>query len=112
MKIYAMLTTVTIGVALASACRAGQEVKWPDVPEAVRHTVLANGGKDGQSVDREGGKIDGKEVYETGVKDKETLSDGSIEFKYYAPGVGVVREAPSTGDELLISHAAGPALLK
>ena len=42
--------------------------------------------------------------FENCVKIKETLADGSIEFKLYAPGVGVVRETPATGDELLISH--------
>jgi hypothetical protein len=43
-------------------------------------------------------------TYKDCVKIKETLGDGSIEYKYYAPGVGVVREVPSDGDELLISH--------
>ncbi len=38
------------------------------------------------------------------VKVKETLGDGKVEYKYYAPGVGVVREIPSDGDELLVSH--------
>ncbi len=39
------------------------------------------------------------------VKTKEVCGDGSVEYKYYAKGVGVVREVPSSGDELLISHA-------
>src|SRR5258706_13921211 len=55
-------------------CFAGHEMKWEDVPEAVRATVLANGSIAGQPVDRENGKIKGKTVYEAGVKDK----DGSI----------------------------------
>ena len=61
-------------VALTSTCFAGHEMKWADVPKAVRATVLANGGVAGQTVDRENGKIGGKAVYEAGVKDK----DGSI----------------------------------
>ena len=45
-------------------------------------------------------------TYNNCIKVKETLADGKVEFKYYAPGVGVVREQPATGDELLISHTA------
>ena len=61
-------------ILLGGVCWAGQEMKWADVPEAVRATVLANGGKAGQPVDREGEKIDGKAVYEAGIKDK----DGNV----------------------------------
>src|ERR1035441_180681 len=49
---------------------AGQPKKWEEVPEAVRATVLANGGKAG-SVDLEGEKIGGKAVYEAAGKDKD-----------------------------------------
>jgi hypothetical protein len=38
------------------------------------------------------------------IKVKELLGDGKTEYKYYAKGVGVVREVPSDGDELLQSH--------
>jgi len=34
------------------------------------------------------------------------LADGTIEFKYYAKGVGVVREVPTDGESLLKSHEA------
>jgi hypothetical protein len=44
-------------------------------------------------------------TYENCIKVKEVLADGVIEYKYYAKGVGVVREAPSGGDVLLKSHA-------
>ena len=60
--------------AITTTSFAGKALKWADVPEAVRKTILANGGAVGQSVDRENGKIDGKAVYEAGVKDK----DGSL----------------------------------
>jgi hypothetical protein len=43
-------------------------------------------------------------TYENCVKVREKLVDGTTEYKYYAPGVGVVREVPSVGDEVLISH--------
>jgi DUF3108-like len=38
------------------------------------------------------------------LKIKETLADGSVEYKYYAKGVGCVREVPAEGDVLLQSH--------
>jgi hypothetical protein len=44
--------------------------------------------------------------YQNCVKVKEGLSDGTTEYKYYAKGVGVVREQPSVGDVLLKSHTA------
>jgi hypothetical protein len=43
-------------------------------------------------------------TYENCVKVLETLPDGAIEQKYYAKGVGVVREIPAVGDVKLISH--------
>ncbi|TAK96346.1 MAG: hypothetical protein EPO07_14645 [Verrucomicrobia bacterium] len=66
--------TLVLMMAAPCLCFAGHEMKWADVPEAVRATVLANGGVAGQTVDRENGKIKGQTVYEAGVKDK----DGSI----------------------------------
>jgi hypothetical protein len=44
--------------------------------------------------------------YKDCVKVKEGLSDGTVEHKYYAKGVGVVREQPAVGDVLLKSHTA------
>jgi hypothetical protein len=38
------------------------------------------------------------------IKIEERLGDGATEYKYYAKGVGIVRETPSEGDELLTSH--------
>ena len=40
--------------------------------------------------------------FENCLKMKETLADSLVEFKLYAPGVGVVRETPDTGDERLV----------
>lgn len=42
--------------------------------------------------------------YQNCLKIKETLPDGEIEYKYFAPGVGCVREVPGQGDVLLKSH--------
>jgi hypothetical protein len=43
-------------------------------------------------------------IFRDCIKVKERLADGAIEFKYYAKGVGVVREVPADGDVLLKSH--------
>ena len=45
-------------------------------------------------------------TYENCVKVKEMLADGEVEFKFYAPGVGVVREVPAGGDVVLKSHSS------
>ena len=74
MKTIKLITGILFSSALAATAWAGQELKWSDVPAAVRATVLANGGVAGQTVDRENGKKNGLAIYEAGVKDK----DGSI----------------------------------
>ncbi len=43
-------------------------------------------------------------TYTNCVKIRETGSDGSVEYKYYAPNVGVVREAPAGGGLDLTAH--------
>jgi len=45
-------------------------------------------------------------TYENCVKLKEMLADGTTEFKFYAPGVGVIREVPAVGDVVLKSHTS------
>ena len=47
--------------------------------------------------------------YKDCVKVKESLADGTTEYKYYAKGVGVVREVPAVGDVLLKSHTTKSA---
>ena len=44
-------------------------------------------------------------TFQNCVKVKEILSDGAIEFKFYAPGVGVVKEVPEDGVVDLKSHS-------
>src|SRR4051794_13177456 len=63
-----------MGFCVAITCRAGTPQKWDELPKAVRDTVIANGGKAGMTVDKEPGMIDGKAVYEAGIKGK----DGNI----------------------------------
>jgi hypothetical protein len=48
-------------------------------------------------------------TYKNCLKIKEVLSDGAVEYKFYAAGVGCVKEMPEAGDVRLISHATTPA---
>ena len=65
-----VLGAVSVLAGFGVVCLAGTGQKWDGLPEAVRATVLANGGVAGQKVDREHHTLDGKAVYEAGVKDK------------------------------------------
>ncbi len=44
-------------------------------------------------------------TYKNCLKLREKLADGEIEHKYFARGIGCVREVPAEGDVLLKSHA-------
>ena len=44
-------------------------------------------------------------IYQNCLKIAEHPAGEEVEYKYYAPGVGVVREVPAGGDEQLVSHA-------
>jgi len=46
------------------------------------------------------------------VKVEEHPAGEGVEYKYYAPGVGVVREIPADGDEQLTIHTTGESLVK
>lgn len=65
-----LLTAAAIVAGFGLTSQAGTPQKWDDLPRAVQLTVLANGGKAGQAVDRESEKKDGKAIYEAAVKDK------------------------------------------
>ena len=69
-RLALFIAVLALGSVPAQQGVAGQPKKWEEVPEAVRATVLANGGKAG-SVDLEGEKIGGKAVYEAVGKDKD-----------------------------------------
>jgi hypothetical protein len=68
----AFLAVLMLGGNLISNCFAGESVKWSSLPEVVRATILANGGTEGQSVDKEtkGHTVDGNTIYEAGITDK------------------------------------------
>jgi hypothetical protein len=69
-SLKAAFTAALFLSAATSVGLAGHEMKWSEVPEAVRASVLANGGTDGQQVDRENGRKNGLAIFEAGVKDK------------------------------------------
>ncbi len=73
-KTAGLIAVVAAGFGLTPASFAGKAQKWDELPEAVRTTILANGGVAGQSVDQENGRKDGKAIYEAGIKGK----DGNI----------------------------------
>ena len=50
--------------------------------------------------------------YKDCVKIKEHLADGTTEYKYFAKGIGVVREVPTAGNVLLKSHETAKATTK
>lgn len=92
--------TQKLGVLFPAVPRVGDKFRSEDVPPitteddeiiALSETVTVPAG-----------------TYQNCVKVKETLSDGKIEFKYYAPGVGVVKEVPQEGELLLKSHETKP----
>src|SRR4051794_26705790 len=64
------LAAIMILCVVAFNCFAGKAQKWNELPETVRATILANGGKADGRVDKESEKIDGKVIYEAVGKDK------------------------------------------
>ena len=88
----------TLGVLMPANPKLGDKFRSEDVPEitteddevvSLSETVTVPAG-----------------TYENCLKIKEVLSDGAIEYKYYAKGVGCVRELPEGGDVVLKSHQA------
>ena len=72
MKLHQLIMNVgalSLCSAFSFTCLAGEAMKWDEVPEAVRAAVLANGGKAGQTVDKENGQKAGKAIYEASIQD-------------------------------------------
>jgi len=108
------LTTAMLwlGCTLAQTGFAGQPRKWEDVPEAVRATVLANGGTVGP-VDLEGKKIGGKAVYEAVGKDKDgkevdlvITEDGKLATMKYDGAADKARENAAAAKKARKAFAA------
>ena len=89
------------GVLLPANPKVGDKFKSEDVPKittendevvSVSETVTVPAG-----------------TFQNCVKVKELLSDGKTEYKYYAKGVGVVKEAPEGSEVTLKSHTTREA---
>lgn len=88
--------TDKLGLFMPAAPAVGQRFRSEDVPGitreddevvAVRQTVTVPAG-----------------TFQNCVMVREILSDGAVEFKLFAPGVGVVQELPEDGEVNLTSH--------
>jgi len=88
--------TQTPGVLMPAHPKVGDKFMSEDVPKitwekdevvSVSETVIVPAG-----------------TYKNCVKIKEVASDGTTEYKFYAPGIGCVKEAGSDGDLPLKSH--------
>ena len=90
------IDTDKLGILLPAAPKVGDRFRSEDVPGitreddevvAVNETVVVPAG-----------------TFQNCVKVREILSDGAVEYKYYAPGVGVVKEVPEDGVSDLQTH--------
>ena len=90
------VNTKQLGVLIPAHPKVGDKFKSEDVSDTIREedevvsvseTVTVPAG-----------------TYADCVKVKEKLADGKIEYKYYAPGVGVVMEVPDDGKVVLKTH--------
>ena len=88
--------TQTLGVLMPAKPVVGDKFRSEDVPNITQEDdqVISSS----VTVNVAAGR------FQNCIKVKETLSDGKIEYKIYAPNVGVVQELPSNGEVDLISH--------
>jgi len=88
--------TKTLGVIMPANPKVGDKFRPEDVPKITREedTVVSVS----ETVTVPAG------MFTNCLKVREKTSDGEVEYKYYAPGVGVVKEDPEDGVLNLISH--------
>jgi len=84
------------GVILPAVIKSGAKFKSEDVNRTIH--------EDDEIVSMAEDAVTPAGNYADCIKVQEKLADGSIEYKYYAKGVGVVREVPAIGDVRLVSH--------
>jgi hypothetical protein len=84
------------GVLMPAKPKVGDKFRSEDVPKITR--------EDDEVVSVSETATVPAGAYRDCVKIKEVLSDGKIEYKYYAKGVGCVKEVPEEGELLLQSH--------
>jgi len=85
------------GVIIPAHPKVGDKFKSEDVSKSIREKDLVVSVSETVTVPAG--------TFTNCVKIKEMAAGENPEYKYYAPGVGVVRENPASGDELLVSHA-------
>lgn len=90
------VNTNALGILMPGVPEVGQKFRSENVPHVTR--------EDDEVVSVSETVTVPAGTYTDCVKIKEMMSDGEIEYKYYAPGVGVVREVPEDGDVQLQSH--------
>lgn len=90
--------TLVPGVILPGEIKAGTKWRSEDVSAEImeKDTIVSTG----ETVTVPAG------TYTDCIKVQENAAGEGPEYKYYAKGVGVVREMPHNGDEPLISHVA------
>ena len=100
----ALIVAFAFSSVMTTICFAGKPQKWDDVPEAVRKTILANGGSLKSRVDLEGKQRDGKAVYEAEVKDRDgstadlvITSDGKLVTTKHDDAADAAQEKASKG---------------
>ena len=91
------VNTNTVGLFLPATPSVGQKLRSEDVPAITREEdeVISVS----ESITVPTGS------YTNCVKVKEILSDGAVEYKLYAPGVGIVKEISEDGAIELQSHS-------
>ncbi len=91
------------GVLMPAQPKAGDKFRSEDVPGITR--------EDDEVVSVSETVTISTETYQNCVKIKESPSDGKIEYKLYAPGVGCVKEIEGQDELPLKSHKTKPAPL-
>ncbi|MGZ4963391.1 MAG: hypothetical protein ACXWC8_12620 [Limisphaerales bacterium] len=90
--------TKTPGVIMPARPRVGAKFKSEDVNQDIHEEDEVIAGSENVTVPAGS--------YQNCIKVKETLADGDVEYKYFAFGIGCVREVPKDGNVVLISHSA------
>ena len=88
--------TSTVGLFFPASPKVGDRFRSEDVPGITR--------EDDEVVAIAETATTPAGTFQNCVRVKEILSDGAIEFKLYAPGVGIVKEITEDGESSLKSH--------
>lgn len=93
--LYGKHTTV-LGVLLPAHPKVGDKFRSEDVPNITR--------EDDEVVSTTETVVTPAGTYRDCVEVKEILSDGVVEYKFYAQGIGCVKEVLEDGNITLVSH--------